>query len=232
MTTNVSPQDLNAARYAPGVYDQTIRLVIPGHDELHEVIDDLVRQQYVGRTGFSILELGLGTGLTAERILRHVPDAEYTGIEFAESMLVKARQRLAPYKTKLICGDYAEVPFPQRTDLVVSVIGIHHQETDDDKRALFCKISDCLTSDGTFLFGDLVTFRDQEQAAVSEARHHDYIVEHLKDEQLLREWTYHHKFLNKLAPLEDQVEWLKEVGFRHVNVIFRRFQTALVYARK
>jgi len=234
MTTNISPQDLNAARYAPEVYDRTIRLVIPGYDELHEVIDGLVRQHYMGRSELSVLELGLGTGLTAERILRHVPDAWYIGIEFSEQMLAKARERLSRYNTTFICGDYAEVPFSQGQNLVVSVIGIHHQETDDDKRALFRKIVDCLTPGGAFLFGDLVTFCDQEQAAVNEALHHDYLVEHLKDEdeQLLREWTHHHKFLNKIAPLEDQVDWLREAGFRQVDVVFQKFQTALVYARK
>ena len=234
--TNVSPQDLNTARYAPEIYDRTIRLVIPGHDELHGVIDSLVGQHYVGGavTGLSILELGLGTGLTAERILRHVPDAYYMGIEFSEPMLAKARERLSRYNTTFICGDYAEVPFPQGQDLVVAVIGIHHQETDDDKRALFRKIADCLTPGGAFLFGDLVTFRSQEQAAVNEALHHDYMVEHLKDEdeQLLRDWTYHHKLLNKLAPLEDQMDWLREAGFRQVDVVFQKFQTALVYAQK
>ena len=61
-----------------------------------------------------------------------------------------------------------------------------------------------------------------------------YLVEHLKDEdeQLLRDWTYHHKLLNKLAPLEDQMDWLREAGFRQVDVVFQKFQTALVYARK
>jgi hypothetical protein len=44
--------------------------------------------------------------------------------------------------------------------------------------------------------------------------------------------VHHHKYLNKLAPLEDQVEWLKEVGFREVKVVYKKFNTVLVYARK
>jgi tRNA (cmo5U34)-methyltransferase len=174
----------------------------------------------------------VGTGLTSERILRAFPVSTYTGIEYSENMLTGARKRLAPYDSTLICGDYTEGDLPTGNDLVVSVIGIHHQETDDDKKRLFGRIYDSLADEGHFVFGDLVTYRDPAEAALNEARHYHNLVTNVEDETLLREWAHHHKFLNCLAPLEDQVNWLREVGFRQVDVVYTKFNTALIHAVK
>ncbi len=85
-----------------------------------------------------------------------------------------------------------------------------------------------LSEEGVFIFGDLVTYRNPESAALNEARHYHHLVENAQDENSLKEWAYHHKYLNKLAPIEDQVEWLEEVGFRKVEVLFTKFNTALI----
>ncbi|NEP74433.1 MAG: class I SAM-dependent methyltransferase [Okeania sp. SIO2G4] len=42
----------------------------------------------------SVLELGVGTGLVAEKLIKKLPKIDFLGIDFTESMLVKARQRL------------------------------------------------------------------------------------------------------------------------------------------
>lgn len=77
-----------------------------------------------------------------------------------------------------------------------------------------------------------MTYKNTEEAALNEAKHYHNLVENSRSEEALREWAFHHKFLNLLSPLEDQVEWLKEAGFGEVQVTFRKFNTALVYAKK
>ena len=117
-------------------------------------------------------------------------------------------------------------------DLVVSVISIHHQETDDDKRELFKNIYHALQEGGIFLFGDLMTCRDPHKAALNDAMHYHHLVNHAADEKTLTEWAHHHKFLNCLAPYESQMDWLKEAGFQHVDILFRQWNTFLLYAKK
>ena len=41
-----------------------------------------------------IIELGVGTGLLAEKLLQYNPHIQFTGIDFTASMLVKAKERL------------------------------------------------------------------------------------------------------------------------------------------
>ena len=229
MATNVKPDELNYNHYETQKYDDDIVRSIPGHKELHKHIEQLIESLPKQP---KILELGIGTGLTAERILSKRPNAEYIAVDFSEQMLAETRKRLYQYNIKFINGDYSQIRLPESNDLVVSVVGIHHQETDNDKKRLFQRIYDSLNDTGTFIFGDLVTYRNQEEAAINEARHFHHLVENTKDEDSLKEWAHHHKYLNKLVPLEDQVEWLSEVGFREVIRVYQRFNTALIYARK
>ena len=228
MSTNVKPSDLNYDHYETDVYDQDIQAVIPGHRELHDHIDKLFKP-LVGRS-LRILELGIGTGLTAERILKIVPRAHYTGIDFSKQMLDGAQKRLQKYDVRFTVGDFAKIPF-EKQDIIVSVIGIHHQ-THEGKKALFKKIFSALEQGGRFIFGDLMTFRDPEEAAFNEACHYAHLVQHARNEQALREWAHHHKFLNLLAPIEDQMNWLKEVGFSEVNVVYCKYNTILICATK
>lgn len=232
MVTNVKPEELNYDHYEAKKYDDNIVRSIPGHKELHKHIDEIVDRDYASRRKIKVLELGIGTGLTAERILIKISDADYTAVDFSEQMLIGAKRRLSQYNIRFVNSDYSEMDFPINNDLVVSVVGIHHQETDEDKKFLFQRVYNSLNKRGAFIFGDLVTYRNPTEAALNEARHYHHLVENAENEESLREWAYHHKFLNELAPLEDQVEWLHEVGFREVKVLFQKFNTALIYSKK
>lgn len=229
MTTNVNPNDLNYHNDTPEKYDQDIVRTIPGHVKLHQHLDQLV-QSFPEQP--KILELGVGTGLTAERVLKRFPQAEYSANDFSDKMLNGARVRLQNYNVQYLEGDYSKIDLPEANNAVISVIGIHHQETAEDKKILFQRIYNSLNEDGVFIFGDLVTYRNPMEASLNEARHFHYLVENAQDEKSLRKWANHHKHLNSLAPLEDQVEWLQEVGFKEVNVLFQMYNTALIYAKK
>ncbi|MCB9359178.1 class I SAM-dependent methyltransferase [Candidatus Woesearchaeota archaeon] len=228
--TNVKPEELNYDHYASAKYDDDIVRAIPGHKEMHDVIERIARQDLVDCR--KILELGVGTGITTERIHHAIPEAEYAVVDFSETMLEGARKRLSGEGIDFILGDYSMIDLPRENDLIVSVIGIHHQETDDDKKMLFNKIYHALKPDGAFLFGDLFTSRDKRLAAYNDAMHYHHMVENAKDHGSLAEWAYHHKYLNALAAIEDQISWLKETGFKEVDAMFKRYNTALIYARK
>lgn len=230
MATNVKPKELNYDHYKTEKYDQDIIKSIPGHEELHKVVDKIIER--FDKKSLKILELGVGTGLTAERVLKIIPAAEYTAIDFSETMLNGARKRLAKYNVAFIQGDYSQIALPCNNNLVISVISIHHQKTNEDKKRLFQRIYSSLSKEGAFIFGDLVTHKDQQVAALNDAKHFHHLAENAQDERSLAEWAHHHKYLNSLAPLEDQIEWLKEVGFKEVQVVFTKYNTALIYAAK
>ncbi len=230
-TTNVQAGDLNYDRYENEIYDEDIRRSIPGHKNLHVQIERIIQEYASFHTVKKLLELGVGTGLTTQKVLELLPEASCVAVDFSAQMMNGARKRLSSYNVEFLLGDYSEMNFSSDFDVVLSVIGIHHQ-TNEGKKKLFQKIFDSLNTGGIFVFGDLVTYRNPQKAALNDARHYHYLVENARDEQSLEDWAHHHKFLNLLAPVEDQMEWLKEVGFGEVKVEYQYFNTALIVARK
>lgn len=226
MNTNIDPEDLHYDHSPTELYDEEIKRVIPGWEALHQCIEHLLRREPLGA---HILELGVGTGLTAQRVLQTLPRTQYSAIDFSEQMLAGARERLRPYNVTYINGDYAEIALPQN-NLVVSVIGMHHQGSDTAKQRMFQRIYD--STEGGFVFGDLFTYRDRLETERSQRLHYQFLEDHARDRTTLEAWVHHQRNLNVLANLEDQVQWLKEVGFREVSVLFRMYLTALVYAKR
>lgn len=231
ITTNVQAKELNYDSYENEVYDEDIRRSIPGYEELHKELETAIKKYSQNNDVKKILELGVGTGISTEKVLRIIPQASLTVIDFSEQMMEGAKKRLSSYNVKYILGDYSEIPFEKDFDIIISVIGIHHQ-TNEGKKKLFKKIAQSLKPGGIFFFGDLVTHNDKKKAAITDAKHYHHLVNNARNEKSLEEWAHHHKFLNILAPLEQQIQWLKEAGFRTVTLNYEHLNTALLTATK
>ncbi len=227
------PTELHYHYYTAAKYEEDIRIAIPGYEKMNELIKQTLVEYFQKRNRkITVLELGIGTGLTAEIVLENTNVGKYTGIDFSDAMLDGAKVRLKQYIPELVYGDYAKIKFPKENDLVISVISIHHQATDRDKQILFKKIYDSLAPDGIFIFGDLFTQKNERDIALNKAHHLHHLVENAADEKTLTEWAHHYEFVNHLAPLEDQMQWLKECGFAKVKLLFSKFNTSLIVAEK
>ncbi len=230
-TTNVQVNDLNYNRAATEKYDDDIQRVIPGYEEMHREIEKFVCEYSRSHNILKMADLGIGTGLTSKRILKLVPTAELVAVDFSDHMIKTTKKRLALYNVKYLSGDYSEIDFGKNYSVVTSVIGIHHQNT-NGKKKVFQKIYNSLEKGGVFIFGDLVTCRNKEIAAYNDARHYALMVQNSVDDKSLKEWAYHHRYLNDLAPLEDQIKWLKDAGFKNIQIKFQYLNTALIIAEK
>ena len=122
----------------------------PAFDRLQEALADAT----LGLSPRRILDLGSGTGITAERVLRRHPDAALTGIDSSEDMLAFAR-RLVPDATFLVRR--LEEPLPAGPfELIVSALAIHHLD-DGGKADLFRRVASALAPGGRFVLLDVVT---------------------------------------------------------------------------
>ncbi|NEQ95252.1 MAG: methyltransferase domain-containing protein [Cyanothece sp. SIO2G6] len=82
----------------------------------------LVAQSLVGE-GCQILELGVGTGLLAEKYIAIDPSCEFTGIDFTASMLDVGRKKLGD-KVQLIEADVVTMKLGRTFDVAISNGGI------------------------------------------------------------------------------------------------------------
>jgi tRNA (cmo5U34)-methyltransferase len=134
----------------------------------------------------TILELGIGTGETAKRVLAAHPGAKLTAIDSSEQMLERARSaapdadlRLARLQDPLSKG-----PF----DLVVSALAVHHLDG-PGKQDLFRRIADVLKPGGTFVLADVVVPEDEADVVTP------------------IDWEY-----DLPDRVDDQLAWLRDAG--------------------
>ncbi len=109
----------------PDTYLDRIRAEVPRYDELQERTIEAI--PFPPRR---VLELGVGTGETARRLLARYPDAELTGLDSQPEMVFKARElgievRLARMEDPLPDGPW---------DLVISVLSVHHLDRGAEAR--------------------------------------------------------------------------------------------------
>ncbi len=229
-TTNVSPSQLNYDHYASSRYDRDIVRSIPHHRELHFAIMHQLRKVVSPMRQINVLDLGVGTGITSALIKQDYPQATFDVVDFSRTMLAGARRRLGQDRVRYIFGDYSKIRFVRKYDVVISVIGFHHQ-TDIGKKKMIQKIFGLLKPGGVLLLGDLMTYRDPKKAAMTQALHFHHLVEHAASKASLAEWAHHHITLNMLAPFEQHVAWMRAAGFS-IEVPFMKLNTALVIAMK
>ena len=131
---------------------------------MHEEVPDYERLQgeTVAATGPDakrVLELGTGTGETAQRVLARHPTAVLVGLDASSEMLERARAALPADRVELRVARL-EDPLPDGPfDVVVSALAIHHLDG-AGKADLFQRIASALTPDGRLVLGDLVVPED------------------------------------------------------------------------
>jgi tRNA (cmo5U34)-methyltransferase len=131
---------------------------------MHEEVPDYERLQdeTVAATGTDakrVLELGTGTGETAQRVLARHPAAVLVGLDASSEMLDHARAALPADRVELRVARLTD-PLPDGPfDLVVSALAIHHLD-DTGKADLFQRVAGNLTPSGRLVLGDVVVPED------------------------------------------------------------------------
>jgi len=135
----------------------------------------------------TILELGIGTGETAKRVLAEHPGAQLTAIDSSPEMVERARRVVPQSDLRLARLEDAlpEGPF----DLVVSALAVHHLDG-PGKQDLFRRIADVLAPEGAFVLADVVVPENDADVVTPIDGVYD-----LPDR------------------IDDQLRWLRDAGF-------------------
>lgn len=202
-------------------YDQQRRKVIPCFDDFYGCVISLVPYQHDEE--IRVLDLGAGTGLMTALLLSAFPKIKATLVDISEEMLSKAKARFAHrHGINFEVIDYARCKLLNSFELVVSAMSIHHL-VDSDKRLLFKKIYDVLIPGGVFINAEIVRGSSAETEKIYRTVWNKHLVEKsgLTKEELSR--IYHRMSYDITAPLDMQIDWLKEVGFSEVDCFYKYY---------
>jgi ubiquinone/menaquinone biosynthesis C-methylase UbiE len=189
----------------------------------------------------NFLDLGCGDGILGNAILDQYPNAGGVFADFSEPMLHAARERLGKYPTQsFLMIDYGKRDWLQSVepyapfDVIVSGFSIHHQP-DERKYQVYQEIHELLRPGGVFLNLEHVASVDK----VVETMFDDLMIDsqygymqaqgdtRSRDEIANTYYYRPDKAANILAPVELQCDWLREIGFQHVDCYLKIFELAL-----
>jgi tRNA (cmo5U34)-methyltransferase len=203
-------------------YDDRIRTFIPHYEEMLEAAASAVAPD-----ARRIVELGVGTGALASRVLARARRANLTGIDADEAILALAAARLGARAT-LVCGSFLQAPLP-RADAIVASFALHHVRTRAAKRRLYRRLRRALRHGGVLVIAECHPAADRALAAVQMRAWRAHVARRYppaRTAALFRSWAREDVYV----PLVAETALLAEAGFR-VEVTWRRDAFAVLVAR-
>jgi len=153
-----------------------------------QLFDTIIQQ--IGKTSLPaphIVELGIGPGYLAERLLKKIPNITYEGIDFSTPMLNLAATRLAAHMSRikftqadLVNEDWgAKVSRP--VGAIISTWALHDLGSQENTRKVYQTCHRLMASGGILLNGDFVkpegTRHDFEAGRFPVSRHLELLQE-------------------------------------------------------
>lgn len=138
-------------------YAQLMAQEVPDYPRLQEQLVTATLE----KPAHAVLDLGIGSGLTAARVLDAHRDATLVGVDANADMLAAAAvsldsSRSALYRSRL------QDPLPEGPfDLVLSMLAVHHLDG-PGKADLFHRVAAVLTVGGRFVLADLIVPEDPD----------------------------------------------------------------------
>jgi L-threonylcarbamoyladenylate synthase len=187
-------------RFDPSSYGAMVTDTLPGYAELQE--------QVAAASGYgvcSILDLGMGTGETAARLLDRHHASWVVGVDESPAMLGAAAERLGSRLEETHVALLQE-PLPDgEFDLVVSALAVHHLDG-HEKADLFRRVHGVLRPSGRFVLGDVVVPERTDDAVVELTEGYD-----------------------KPSTISEQLGWLRDAGFE-ASVVWSQNDLAVLVA--
>lgn len=210
------------------VYDTQREKLIPCFQDFYSIPVSVIETT---KQNPAILDIGAGTGLFTSFILEKYPQAEVTLIDLSEKMMEVSKERFKNFDNiHYIIDDYTTHVFDTKYDIIISSLSIHHL-TDSEKRNLYENIFELLNPNGVFVNADQVL----GHTPFIESLYKKDWKEKIENSSLTTdeiEAAYERTKVDKMATLQDQLNWLENTGFKDVDCIYKYFNFVVMFARK
>ncbi len=143
-------------RWDPDTYLELMREEVPDYEHLQE---QAAAATGAGAGAMRVLELGIGTGETARRVLARHPRASLIGLDASPEMVDQARHALPDDRVELRVARL-EDPLPDGPfDVVISALAIHHLDG-RGKAQLFGRAARVIAPGGRLVLADVIVPED------------------------------------------------------------------------
>jgi tRNA (cmo5U34)-methyltransferase len=184
----------------------------------------------------ALLDIGCGAGNFTLKLMDALPELKrVTLIDLSQAMLDRAEERIRAKRDCAITAVHSDIRDvslnKEEFDIVVAAAVLHHLRTDSEWRSVFSKIYRSLRPNGSFLVSDLVSHSIPEVHSVMWHRYGEYLTA-LKGLEYRNHVFDYVTYEDTPRPLVFQLDLMREVGFRNVDVLHKNSCFAAFVATK
>jgi len=212
-------------------YDAWMKTALPRYDELFSIAVDLI--PFEADQAIQVLDLGAGTGLFSHHVWTRFPQTIFTLYDIAPKMLDIARQRFRQHLDQFEFQqvDHRDLTAEDCFDVVISSLSIHHLNQ-VEKRDLFAAIYRALRKGGVFINVDQIKGPTKYFQDLYWSHWLNHVREQDAAEELVQASIHRRLDYDQDDTLVDQLNWLSEAGYKHVDLIYKHYFVGVFYAQK
>jgi len=214
-----------------GAYDRRIRRFVPYYEEMMNSVLDCLPELDRPR---AVLELGCGTGNLSEKLLKKNAFLKLIAIDITKEMVESCQTRLSQYvqRAEVIYADMMKFKRLNSFDYVVSNLSLHYPETHEKKISVCRNIYQSLKPGGTLSFSVMMESDAPESAIKTWKRWEMHVRRHGVTREELGDWRRTHHVADHPVPPSFWLEWLRGVGFKHCELVWRKTIFGTIQAGK
>jgi len=207
-------------------FDAIIRRLIPYYEQM---VDALVLALPFNQSQLiRVIDLGCGTGTIARRIKDVYPQAQITCVDIAEKMLHIAQTKLGDAGgMRYQLENFETYEFDSVYDVAVSSLALHHLVNEDDKIKFYKKIYNCLSPGGVFYNADVILASNSRLQERYMEKWREYMRLQVSVEEIEQKWIPQHYDEDHPSKLMNQLDWLRNMGFVEVDVVWKYYNFAV-----
>ena len=171
-----------------------------------------------------VLDIGCGAGNNTLKLLQYASPFYCALIDLSLPMLEKARERISSVssgKIKTIQGDFRKIDLPdQEYDVIFAAAVLHHLRDDQDWEKAFNKLYSLTAPGGSIWITDLVSNESEEIHSLMWERYGEYLCSISGADYRTKVFEYIDKE-DSPKPVTYQLDLLREVGFRNIDLLHK-----------
>ena len=240
MSENAKQSSIAAYDVASRVaaYDADMEIMHPLRSRMAEVVLEVL--PWPSTTPLRCVDLGVGTGMLAARLLAAFPQAKVLAVDGAVAMVDLCRARLgkAAGRVEFLIADFLSIPedrmAPESADAVVSAYALHHLSR-QSKRDLIARAVTWLKPGGWFLNADLIVAAHPAVEQRIQALRETGIVNRAGGDPRFATRESTRQYLAQLEAnerdqpltLEEDLEAARQAGLRSADVFWKEYREAV-----
>ena len=180
----------------------------------------------------NVLDIGCGAGNNTLKLLQHIKSANCDLVDLSLPMLERAKERVEAVNgghTHIFQGDIRDLDLPENHyDTVLAAAVLHHLRDDQDWLNVFSKIYRLVATGGSFWITDLVVHENARVHDLMWRRYGEYLVSAgqalygAENGDVYRDKVFEYVDIEDTPrPVTFQLEMLKKVGFKQVDLLHK-----------